>query len=62
MIPECVYELSSLEIFLARDNQIERIDATENGLGALARLSTLDLANNSIDHVPPVLGNFKKLV
>lgn len=62
LIPSCVYEIAGLEILLARDNKIEKIDATENGLAALTRLATLDLANNNIDQVPPVLGNLKKLV
>lgn len=60
-IPDCVYKLTGLEIFMAKDNQIVQIDAGENGLGALPRLATLDLANNSIDHVPPILGNLKQI-
>lgn len=60
-MPDGVYKLMGLEILLARDNQIEKIDASETGLGALPRLATLDLANNNIDHVPPTLGNLKKI-
>ncbi|XP_053666913.1 leucine-rich repeat-containing protein 40 [Anopheles marshallii] len=60
-IPDCVYELRGLEIFLANGNQIEEIDASENGLGALKRLATLDLANNNIKHVPPILGTLKNI-
>lgn len=60
-IPNSVYKLTGLEILLAKDNQIEKIDASEFGLGALSRLATLDLANNNIDHVPPILGNLKRI-
>lgn len=61
MLPTCIYELNGLEVLLAKDNQIDKIDATSNGLGGLKRLSTLDLANNSIDYVPPILGNLTNL-
>ena len=60
-IPNCIYELRGLEILLARDNKIEEIDATQSGLGALKRLATLDLANNNIKSVPPILGNLKNI-
>lgn len=61
-IPDCVYELRSLEILLARDNKIEKIDVSASGLGALPKLATLDLANNNVDHVPPELGLLKKIM
>lgn len=56
-IPKCVFELKGLEILLARDNRIEEIDASCNALGAMKRLSTLDLANNNLSQVPAILGN-----
>jgi Leucine-rich repeat (LRR) protein len=59
--PSCVYELIHLEIILACDNKIEEIDATEKGLGGLKRLATLDLSNNNLKMVPPVLGNMTQL-
>lgn len=62
VIPSCVYELVSLEILLARDNKIEQIHATESGLAALPRLATLDLANNNIEQVPPILGKLTKIM
>lgn len=62
MIPACVYELCSLEILLARDNKIEKIDVSATGLTAIPKLATLDLANNNIDHVPPELGLLKKIM
>lgn len=62
MLPSCVYELVSLEILLARDNKIEQIHATESGLAALPRLATLDLANNNIEQVPPILGKLTKIM
>lgn len=60
-MPKCVYELKGLEILLAGDNRIKVIDATPCGLGALKRLATLDLRNNDIDQVPPILGNLKNI-
>ena len=60
-ISKCIYELKGLEILLARDNNIEEIDATENGLASLPNLAVLDLANNNIGHVPPILGNLKHI-
>jgi Leucine-rich repeat (LRR) protein len=53
--------LKNLEIFLARDNKIEAIDVTEEGLGGLKLLATLDLANNDIAHCPPTLGNMTQI-
>lgn len=57
-----MYELVGLEILLACDNQIEVLEASESGLGALPRLATLDLSNNSIRHVPPELGLLRTIV
>lgn len=59
--PPCIHELIHLEIILACDNKIEEIDATENGIGALKRLATLDLSNNNLKSVPPILGNMTQL-
>lgn len=60
-IPSCVFELKGLEILLARDNRIEEIDASSSGLGAMKRLSTLDLANNNLSQVPAILGNLTNI-
>lgn len=60
-LPNCLYELTNLEILQASGNQIEAIDATEQGLGALKKLATLDLSNNSIEILPPILGNMKQI-
>lgn len=60
-LPSCIFELKGLEILLARDNRIKGIDATINGLGALQRLATLDLRNNDIEQVPPILGNLTNI-
>lgn len=55
--PKCIYELIHLEIILACDNKVEEIDGAETGFGALKRLATLDLSNNNLKSVPPLLGN-----
>lgn len=54
VLPPVVYTLMNLEVILASDNQIEAIDAS--GLKHVTRLATLDLRNNNIGQVPPVLG------
>lgn len=59
--PKCIYELVHLEIILANSCKIEEIDASESGLGALKRLATLDLSNNNIKSVPPILGNMTQI-
>jgi len=46
--------MSSLEILLASDNQIQDVDP--DGVRGLSRLSSLNLQNNEIMHVPPELG------
>ncbi|XP_034477677.1 leucine-rich repeat-containing protein 40 [Drosophila innubila] len=61
-LPRCIYELENLETLIANDNKIREVDASENGLGALSRLSYLDLSNNDIQVVPPVLGNLTNIV
>lgn len=59
--PKCIYDLIHLEIILACDNKIEEIDASESGLAKLKRLATLDLSNNNLKSVPPVLGNMTQI-
>ena len=54
LLPPVIYSLPKLEVLLASDNQIESIDA--GGIKELTQLATLDLRNNSISQVPPVLG------
>uniref|UniRef100_A0A1Y1KX67 Disease resistance R13L4/SHOC-2-like LRR domain-containing protein n=3 Tax=Photinus pyralis TaxID=7054 RepID=A0A1Y1KX67_PHOPY len=58
-IPECVYEMEGLEILNASDNQI--LEVNVDGLSKLKKLAVLQLANNSINFVPPELGNLKQL-
>ncbi|KAH8297398.1 hypothetical protein KR044_011271, partial [Drosophila immigrans] len=60
-LPTCIYELENLETLIGNDNQIREIDASENGLGALSQLGTLNLSNNNIQIVPPVLGNLTNI-
>ncbi|KAH8401122.1 hypothetical protein KR009_003142 [Drosophila setifemur] len=60
-LPRCIYELRSLETLLAHDNQIKDFDASDTGLGALQKLECLNMRNNDILVVPPVLGNLKNL-
>lgn len=57
----CLSACVNLEILLMADNQVVEIDVTERGLGQLKRLHTLDLSNNNIDNVPPLLGNMKQI-
>ena len=58
-IPDCVYDIETLEILLATNNQISFINV--DGLMKLKRLATLDLSNNNITNVPFELGNMKHL-
>ncbi|KAF5301199.1 hypothetical protein FQR65_LT08934 [Abscondita terminalis] len=58
-IPECVYGMQALEILQVSDNQLSDINI--EGLKNLKRLATLSLSNNSINYVPPELGNLKQL-
>ncbi|GAB0094855.1 leucine-rich repeat-containing protein 40 [Sergentomyia squamirostris] len=60
-IPNCIYHLTNLEILQASGNQIIVIDATDTGIGSLKKLATLDLSNNSIEMLPPILGNMKQI-
>ncbi|XP_017968997.1 leucine-rich repeat-containing protein 40 isoform X6 [Drosophila navojoa] len=58
-LPNALYELQGLEILIASDNQIKALNVA--GLQNLPRLSTLDLRNNNIEHVPPTLGNLTNI-
>ncbi|XP_016969729.2 leucine-rich repeat-containing protein 40 isoform X2 [Drosophila rhopaloa] len=58
-IPNCVYELQGLEILIASENHIKMLNVS--GLQSMPRLSTLDLRNNDIDAVPPILGNLTNI-
>ena len=58
-IPDCVYDIETLEILLATNNQISFINV--DGLMKLKPLATLDLSNNHITNVPFELGNMKHL-
>lgn len=61
LFPKCIYGLVHLEIIIACDNKIVEIDASEQGMAALKRLATLDISNNNLNHVPPILGNMTQL-
>ncbi|XP_064538018.1 leucine-rich repeat-containing protein 40 [Drosophila montana] len=60
-LPSCIYELNNLDTLIANDNRIKELDATEDGLGALSQLNVLDLSNNDIQLVPPVLGKMTNI-
>lgn len=60
-LPHCVYELDGLEVLLAPNNRIKGVDATDAGLARLKRLATLDLRNNNIEQVPPILGKLHNI-
>lgn len=61
-LPTCIYELENLETLNASDNQICELDASNNGLGGLTRLTILNLSNNNIRVVPPLLGNLTNII
>lgn len=52
--PVVLYDLLSLETVLLGNNQVGSVDATL--LQKMALLSTLDLSNNDLLHLPPELG------
>ncbi len=58
-VPSCLYSCPKLETIVLCGNKVVRIDV--EGLSKLEMLAVLDLQNNSIDHVPPELGNLKQL-
>ncbi|XP_033155075.1 leucine-rich repeat-containing protein 40 [Drosophila mauritiana] len=60
-LPRCIYELERLESLSAHDNQIRAIDASESGLGGMRELKILNLGNNDIEIVPPILGKMQNL-
>ncbi|KAH8295424.1 hypothetical protein KR018_011005, partial [Drosophila ironensis] len=59
LIPNSVYELQGLEILIASENHIKLLNVS--GLQCMPRLTTLDLRNNDIDNVPPILGNLTNI-
>ncbi|KAK7075658.1 Leucine-rich repeat-containing protein 40 [Halocaridina rubra] len=58
-LPACVYDMKQLEILMASDNKISSLYV--EGLSKLERIAVLDLHNNNIDFVPPLLGNMTQL-
>ncbi|BFF92870.1 leucine-rich repeat-containing protein 40 [Drosophila madeirensis] len=58
-IPSGLYELQGLEILIASDNHIKELNVS--GLKCMPRLSTLDLRNNDIDFIPPILGTLTNI-
>lgn len=46
---------------MLRDNKIEHIVATEDGIKKLKRLAKLDLTNNNISSLPPELGILRNI-
>ncbi|KAH8388453.1 hypothetical protein KR093_006575 [Drosophila rubida] len=58
-IPKALYELQGLEILLASDNHIKALNVA--GLENMGRLNTLDLRNNDIESIPPILGNLTNI-
>ncbi|XP_017848399.1 leucine-rich repeat-containing protein 40 isoform X5 [Drosophila busckii] len=59
ILPNALYELQGLEILIASDNHIKALNVA--GLQAMKRLSNLDLRNNDIDNIPPILGNLTNI-
>ncbi|XP_078264110.1 leucine-rich repeat-containing protein 40 [Rhinoraja longicauda] len=53
--PDVLYHIPALETILLSNNQVGAIDSVQ--LMQLTRLSTLDMQNNDLMHVPPELGN-----
>ncbi|KAH8280995.1 hypothetical protein KR054_006480 [Drosophila jambulina] len=58
-IPDGVFDLQGLEILIASENHIKMLNVS--GLKSMPRLSTLDLRNNDIDSIPPILGNLTNI-
>ncbi|XP_034126874.1 leucine-rich repeat-containing protein 40 isoform X4 [Drosophila guanche] len=58
-IPNGLYDLQGLEILIASDNHIKELNVS--GLKCMPRLSTLDLRNNDIDFIPPILGTLTNI-
>ncbi|XP_023163463.2 leucine-rich repeat-containing protein 40 isoform X7 [Drosophila hydei] len=58
-LPNGLYELQGLEILVASGNQIKALNVA--GLQNLPRLNTLDLRDNNIEYIPPILGNLTNI-
>ncbi|XP_034487091.1 leucine-rich repeat-containing protein 40 isoform X5 [Drosophila innubila] len=58
-IPKALYELQGLEILVASENRIKALNVA--GLEGMSRLNTLDLRNNDIESIPPILGNLTNI-
>ncbi|KAM8703041.1 hypothetical protein ACLKA7_005390 [Drosophila subpalustris] len=58
-IPKALYELQGLEILIASENRIKALNVA--GLEGMSRLNTLDLRNNDIESIPPILGNLTNI-
>nr|XP_060629707.1 leucine-rich repeat-containing protein 40 [Anolis sagrei ordinatus] len=59
VFPDILYRIPTLEAILLGNNQVGSLDSLQ--IKKLDKLSTLDLQNNDILHVPPELGNCTSL-
>ncbi|XP_003225888.3 leucine-rich repeat-containing protein 40 [Anolis carolinensis] len=59
VFPDILYRIPTLEAILLGNNQVGSLDPLQ--IKKLDQLSTLDLQNNDILHVPPELGNCTSL-
>ncbi|KAI5639930.1 leucine rich repeat domain-containing protein [Phthorimaea operculella] len=53
--------MERLEILLLGDNQLHELDVSPTALANLRKLAVLDLRNNNLRTIPPLLGNFTQL-
>ena len=58
-MPEVLYEMEALETISISDNKVESFDAVR--LCGLSRLSTLDLQNNNLSALNPLMGRCTQL-
>jgi len=58
-LPSCLSRCGKLETILAANNKIKSIDVAE--LSQLSQLAVLDLQNNAVESVPPLLGNLTQI-
>ncbi|KAL0281479.1 UNVERIFIED_CONTAM: hypothetical protein PYX00_002456 [Menopon gallinae] len=58
-IPSCIYDLKALQLLLINDNKVTEINA--EGMLQLTRLAHLDLSNNNLASVPPLMGKMIQL-